>query len=137
MTGTGVASLARADVLDAVTQAVQGVALAASTVDVPVHHVMPPTLYPPCVLITEGDPFIEPSDTLGTYQVHFELIALVAPSSDESVMLADLDTLIDHLAAGLDQPQVAAYQTFTFANQQPLFGARLTLASAGWTIGKD
>lgn len=131
MSTPGIASQARADILDALKAAAPGV---------PVLDTMPPTLYPPCLILTEADPFITTGNTLAALDVHFEAIALVAPSSDETVMLADLDALVSPLVEGLTPgylDTVSGYQTFTFANQQPIYGARLTLASTGWTIGKD
>lgn len=122
---TSLPTLARADL-----------AAALDGIGVPVHTVMPPVLHAPCVLLLEADPFITHDDAHGAL-VTFELIALAAPSPDETRLLSGLDTLVGILVERLWhewRPEVSSYQTFTFATGEPHLGARLTLTSTGWTI---
>lgn len=127
----GIATQTRAEVLHALTSALSD--------DVDVHTSMPPTLYPPCVLINEADPFIEPGDTLPDVIAHYEVIALGDQSPDNQRVIDQVDDLIDRLVEGLWEyrPTVAGYQTFTFANQQPYLGARISLDVTGYEIRKD
>lgn len=121
---------ARSEVTTALSKALDGV---------PVLDTMPETLYPPAVIVSEDTPFIAPSNTMGTWDINFEILAVVAPSSDNSVMLTSLDALVSQIVESLAPhftPTVSVYTTETPANDQPLLGARITLTSSGWSLQK-
>lgn len=103
----------------------------------PILATMPPSLYPPCVLVTEESPFITRDETLHGAEAHFRLIALTSYSSDSARTLAALDQMVDEIIEALWSDYsltVSDYQRFTFANQQTYLGAAIEVTASGYTI---
>ena len=118
----------RADLRDAI----QGAAG-----DARVYLSPPSPFYGPAILITEGSPFIEAGDTTGAAVFAFEVLILVDVKSDAAVMVKDLDRRVSAILESLWHEyavSVGQYETFTFANNQPFLGTRLSVKSDGWKI---
>lgn len=118
----------RADLRDAI----QGAAG-----DARVHLSPPSPFYGPAILITEGNPFIEAGDTTGAAVFAFEVLILVDVKSDAAVMVKDLDSRVSAILDALWHEyavSVGQYETFTFANNQPFLGTRLSVKSDNWQI---
>lgn len=112
-------------------------AIQAGAGDARVYLSPPSPFYGPAILITEGSPFIEAGDTTGAAVFAFEVLILVDVKSDAAVMIADLDRRVSAVLEALWHEYavtVGPYETFTFANNQPFLGARLSVASDGWKI---
>ena len=91
---------------------------------VPVHTAMPTRIAPPCVILAEQSPLIEPADTADTWTVHLEAVALV-PAIASDLAVPRLDTLADTLVLGLAGVTSASYATLTAADGQTYLIARI------------
>lgn len=131
---TSLIQTVRQDLENRLTQAVP---------DVPILRAVPAAFYPPALIVSEGEPFISPPDGDGPeWSFAFEVLAVVAPSSENLRMVAALDDLVSQIVedlatSGVYTPTVAPYTTQSLANEQPLLGARISIQSHGWIIRKD
>lgn len=104
------------------------------TAGVPVLQTMPGTPRPPCILLGESDPFVEPAqeDAPGAYTIRFDALALVEDRpGDRDTQLADLDALTDRCLAGLAElapVTVSTYRPVTLASGQSYMSATLQIA---------
>lgn len=122
MTGPGPIAFARADV---------AAALAAAS-SLPVHTGVPERLEPPCIVLTEGTPLLEPSDrTIGAVTVRLVANVIEAPA-DADLVLNRLDEHVDEIVSGLSaeyMPTVDPYSGVTSADSQRYLAAAVTLTT--------
>ena len=96
----------------------------------PVVTNIPPQLIPPCVVVTESNPFVARGDAVGSVTVTFKVLAIAPPSDNEHIIsLLDqaTDTLITHLTSEDVHYTVNGYETVTSADTQSYLAASLTL----------
>lgn len=114
---TGPIAYARADLATALSQATS----------LPVHASVPERLDPPCVVITEGTPLLEPATDQGHRAVTVRLVAnIVEAPTDAALALARLDQHVDQTVTGLWNEYMAtvdAYATVTGADGQRYLAA--------------
>lgn len=68
----------------------------------PVYSVMPPVIHPPALIVSEANPLITASDTIGGLTASFRVLAVVeATPADREKELSHLDALTDMLIIGL------------------------------------
>lgn len=115
---TGPVAFARADLAAQITGLLGD--------QVPVHTAMPTRIAPPCVILAEKSPLIEPGDTAGAWLVHLEAVALV-PAGAPDLAVPRLDALADTLVLGLQGATGASYGTLTAADGQPYLIARIDI----------
>lgn len=95
-----------------------------------VHACMPETIQPPCLIVSESDPFATTTDEpFGSLSVRFDVAVIARGTSNPATFPAldrALDALIErlHVDYGTD---VAAYQTVTTQDAMKYLAARLTL----------
>lgn len=122
MTTTGPIAAARAAVLDDLRDASS----------LPVLAGIPERLEPPCIVITEGSPLIEPDDTTHAQAVvRFTANVIEAPT-DNDLALARLDDHTDEVIQALWRdwmPTVEAYTTVTSADSQAYLAATIQLTT--------
>ncbi|MBS5978052.1 MAG: hypothetical protein KIA99_10805 [Actinomyces urogenitalis] len=111
-------------------------ALAAAAIeqvtDLPVVASVPERLEPPCVVITEGTPLVEPSDTLMAGVVVRLTANVIEAPTDAPLALERLDTHTDQIIDGLWaewMPTVETYTTVTSADQQRYLASTITLTT--------
>lgn len=119
---TGPIAAARAAVLDDLRDASS----------LPVLAGIPERLEPPCIVITEGSPLLEPSEhAMTTAVVRFTANVIEAPT-DNSLALERLDSHTDEVIEALWrdwQPTVEAYTTVTSADSQAYLAATIQLTT--------
>lgn len=95
-----------------------------------VHAYMPETIQPPCLIVSEADPFTTGSDEpFGGLTVRFDVAVIARGTSNPSTFpLLDeaLDALIERLHVDY-LTEVSAYQTVTTSDGMKFLAARLTL----------
>nr|WP_300339921.1 hypothetical protein [Actinomyces sp.] len=115
----------------ATARALAAAALQEAT-DLPVIASVPERLEPPCVVITEGTPLAEPSDTLmGGVVVRLTANVIEAPT-DGPLALERLDEHTDQVIEGLWAqwvPTVETYTTVTSTDQQRYLASTITLTT--------
>lgn len=102
--------------------------------DVKVHPAMPERITPPCVVLAERSPLVDPDDSaVGGARVHLEAVIFVAGMGSTSVR--HLDNLTDRLIAGMwDNLPTASYGTITLADGATYLIARIPLDSDPYKI---
>lgn len=89
-----------------------------SGLGVPIHHTPPARLAPPCILLDEGQPFIQP-DTYGSVIATFHAVLVSRPGSNAEI-IRQLDDTVSQLIAADPTTVVDRYDTITHANQEYL-----------------
>lgn len=105
-------------------------AAVAEAAGIPAHPTVPGRINPPCVIVTEADPHLQPADRFGAYVIRYELTAIVAPG-DNARQTTDLDTMVAALVPALDADSwrvetVGQYFTLATTNTQHL-AVRITV----------
>ena len=96
----------------------------------PVITNIPPQLIPPCVVLTEGSPFVAQGDTAGGVRVTFKALLISQPSDNEAIISAldeETDTVITHLTAEGGAFSVDGYEAINAADGQTYLAAALTI----------
>ena len=96
----------------------------------PVITNIPPQLIPPCVVLTEGSPFVDQGDTAGGVRVTFKALLISQPSDNEAIISAldeETDTVITHLTAEGVAFSVDGYEAINAADGQTYLAAALTI----------
>lgn len=96
----------------------------------PVITNIPPQLIPPCVVLTEGNPFVAQGDTAGGVRVTFKALLISQPSDNEAIISLldeETDTVITHLTAEGVPFSVDGYEAINAADGQTYLAAALTI----------
>lgn len=96
----------------------------------PVITNIPPQLIPPCVVLTEGSPFVAQGDTAGGVRITFKALLISQPSDNEAIISRldeETDTVISHLTAEGVTFSVDGYEAINAADGQTYLAAALTL----------
>ena len=96
--------------------------LRAAAGEVPVIANVPERLNPPCIVLTEGAPLAEHSDTFASMSVNFTVNVVAAPVASNSAVIERLDALVDKLILHLVREgitfSVDSYSTVSSADSQ-------------------
>ena len=96
----------------------------------PVITNIPPQLIPPCVVLTEGTPFVAQGETAGGVRVTFKALLISQPSDNEAIISRldeETDTVITHLTAEGVAFSVDGYEAINAADGQTYLAASLTI----------
>lgn len=96
----------------------------------PVITNIPPQLIPPCVVLTEGSPFVAQGETAGGVRVTFKALIISQPSDNEAIISRldeETDTVITHLTAEGVAFSVDGYEAINAADGQTYLAAALTI----------
>ena len=96
----------------------------------PVITNIPPQLIPPCVVLTEGSPFVDQGDTAGGVRITFKALLISQPSDNEAIISRldeETDTVITHLTAEGVAFSVDGYEAINAADGQTYLAAALTI----------
>jgi len=96
----------------------------------PVITNIPPQLIPPCVVLTEGSPFVAQGETAGGVRVTFKALLISQPSDNEAIISRldeETDTVITHLTAEGVAFSVDGYEAINAADGQTYLAAALTI----------
>lgn len=96
----------------------------------PVITNIPPQLIPPCVVLTEGSPFVAQGDTAGGVRVTFKALLISQPSDNEAIISRldeETDTVITHLTSEGVPFTVDGYEAINAADGQTYLAASLTI----------
>lgn len=129
-TNSGPIAAARADLADILTR----------ITSIPVQTSIPERLAPPCVVVTEGTPLVNPDENAhGAVTVRLSITVAVAPTTN-ALAVARLDSAVDAIVVGMVREgmvaAVDAYQTIKGADGQAYLAAPITTAIT-YTIEKD
>lgn len=96
----------------------------------PVITNIPPQLIPPCVVLTEGSPFVIQGETAGGVRVTFKALLISQPSDNEAIISRldeQTDTVITHLTSEGVPFTVDGYEAINAADGQTYLAASLTI----------